>query len=222
MSRYLDMGMVPAGEGHAAGDDPSPTSVVGTEAAASTPGEVVSITPTTSAHERCGRTRETSSHDRSSDFALNSDGEQVSVHAVEEETETPRGPPPPQPVGSVASALAGGLHGVWMEPLDDAPPVDPEASSSSSSASSDHVASHATTTLTTGLPVLTWATSSTSSITMPWENAIGLGTLPTSVPALLHTSTWSSWTSSTTTSPPIASTTKMGADGPEHEAVTMT
>ena len=153
MSRYLDMGMVPAGEGHAAGDDPSPTSVVGTEAAASTSGEVVSITPTTSAHERCGRTRETSSHDRSSDFALNSDGEQVSVHAVEEETETPRGPPPPQPVGSVASALAGGLHGVWMEPLDDAPPVDPEASSSSSSASSDHVASHATTTLTTGLGV---------------------------------------------------------------------
>ena len=48
------------------------------------------------------------------------------MHTAEGEGDAaePRGPPPPQPVfpashgpvGSLSSALAGGLHGVWHEP----------------------------------------------------------------------------------------------------------
>ena len=141
LSRYLDVGMVPgdtalpAGEGHVAGagaEVASPASVVGTQAAASTPVEAVSITPTSSARERCGGAAASSSSDCSSGFALNSDGELVSVHSMEDDRETPRGPPVPQYVGTLASALAGGLHGVWAEPADNTLSVEPGAASSGS------------------------------------------------------------------------------------------
>ena len=152
LSRYLDVGMVPgdtalpAGEGHVAGagaEVASPASVVGTQAAASTPVEAVSITPTSSARERCGGAAASSSSDCSSGFALNSDGELVSVHSMEDDRETPRGPPVPQYVGTLASALAGGLHGVWAEPADNTLSVEPGAASSGSQEASSSEASSA-------------------------------------------------------------------------------
>ncbi|CAE7542500.1 unnamed protein product [Symbiodinium sp. CCMP2592] len=81
LGRHLDVGLLPAdsdmepGEGHREGEEPSPASVVATEAAPSSPREAVSITPTTSAREGFGRVTQSSSDERTSDFALNSDGE---------------------------------------------------------------------------------------------------------------------------------------------------
>ena len=144
LGRHLDVGLVPgdndlppAEGGMAVSVEPehSPASVVATEAAASSPVEAVSITPSVSANEGFGRgVQNSSSDERSSHRAVNSRGEMVSVPSADEGAE-PRGPPPPAPVGSVASALAGGLHGVWFEPEGDLA-TDPGASSSSSSSSS--------------------------------------------------------------------------------------
>ena len=141
LERHLDVGLVPgdselpAGEGSMAASSTGPgeeeASEVATEAAPSTPREAVSLSPTSSAREGFGRdggvaSSSSSSSDKTSDFAYNSDGELVSVHTAdgEDDAAEPRGPPPPQPVfpashgpvGSLSSALAGGLHGVWHEP----------------------------------------------------------------------------------------------------------
>ena len=128
LDRHLDVGLIPAdselapGEGHVGGgvesEAASPASLVATEAAPSTPAEVVSITPTTSMREGFGRGDvASSSSDHTSDVAVGLNGELVTLPSVEPDPDAaPRGPPPPQPVGTLASALDGGLHGVWFEP----------------------------------------------------------------------------------------------------------
>ncbi|CAE7621059.1 unnamed protein product [Symbiodinium sp. CCMP2592] len=127
LGRHLDVGLMPAdnavgpGEGLPGPEEPSPESIVPTEVGHSTPREEMSITPTTSAREGFGRVVRSSSEEQTSDFALNSAGELFSMHSEAGSSEAPRGPPPPRPVnyeGSVESALAGNLHGIWLEPGD--------------------------------------------------------------------------------------------------------
>ena len=203
LDRHLDVGLIPAdsdlapGEGHVGGGmedaDESPASLVATEAAPSTPVEAVSITPTTSRRERAGRGEvASSSSDHTSDVAVGSNGELVTLPMVEPDLEAaPRGPPPPQPVGTLASALEGGLHGVWYEP-----PV--ERTGDDASVNGEHEADS--------------ASSSSSSCSGPSAREGGNGETPpasttstTSTTTLSCTSTWTTTSSSTSSTSTLSS-----------------
>ena len=209
LDRHLDVGLIPAdsdlapGEGHVGGGmedvDESPASLVATEAAPSTPAEAVSITPTTSMRERAGRGEvASSSSDHTSDVAVGSNGELVTLPTVEPDLEAaPRGPPPPQPVGTLASALEGGLHGVWYEP-----PV--ERTEDDASVDGEHEADS--------------ASSSSSSCSGPSAREGGNGGSPpasatsttTSTTTLSSTSTWTATSSSTSSTSVVSSNSTAG------------
>ena len=219
--RHLDVGMVPddtnleAGEGHIGGEPEasSPASLVATEAAPSTPGERDSITPTTSAREGFGRDTQASSSEGTSDRALNSEGELVSVpSAAEDPNMSPRGPPPPLPVvtGTFESALAGGIHGVWVDPEDphvasgdvaaSSSSSDSSASRESESAADSRLAAGSTLTSTSSLTMLTTSDASLGSVTCPTlvEEVVTLSSSASWSPTSTSSSaSWTAMTSST-------------------------
>ena len=220
--RHLDVGMVPddtnleAGEGHIGGEPEasSPASLVATEAAPSTPGERDSITPTTSAREGFGRDTQASSSEGTSDRALNSEGELVSVPSVAEDPNlSPRGPPPPLPVvtGTFESALAGGIHGVWVDPEDphvasgdvaSSSSSDSSASRESESAADSRLAARSTLTSTSSLTMSTTSDASLGSVTCPTlvEEVVSLSSSAVWTPTSMSSSaSWTAMTSSTGT-----------------------